>query len=173
MPERRGPRVIAGLVPFGRVEKAELAGETTGFIEYVAERDTHRLLGCHVVGHQAADLVYDAVVVMRAQGLIDDLAVAVGVFPTVQEAMEGAARAVLRKAAPEEVSRAARHGETRRRWELMALTCPACGGEFESQDQLDAHTRADHGGGFRCPACGAEFESQEQLDEHSRAEHGA
>ena len=79
-------------------------GETRGFIKYVAERDTHRLLGCHVVGYQGADLVYDAVVVTRAEGLIDDLALAVGVFPTLQEGMEGVARAVLRKAAPEEVS---------------------------------------------------------------------
>jgi pyruvate/2-oxoglutarate dehydrogenase complex dihydrolipoamide dehydrogenase (E3) component len=100
----QGHDVLAGLVPFGRIEKAELIGETAGFIKYVAERDTHRMLGCHVVGHQAADLVYDAVVVMRAGGRIDDLAMAVGVFPTVQEGMEGAARAVLRKAAPEEVS---------------------------------------------------------------------
>ena len=89
------------------------AGEAGGFIMYVAERDTRRLLGCHVVAHQAADLVYDAVVVMRVEGLIDDLAMAVGVFPTVQEGREGAARAVLRKAAPEEVSGplvTARHG---------------------------------------------------------------
>jgi pyruvate/2-oxoglutarate dehydrogenase complex dihydrolipoamide dehydrogenase (E3) component len=100
----RGHDVIAGLVPFGRIEKAELIGETAGFIKYVADRDTHRLLGCHVVGYQAADLVYDAVVVMRREGLIDDLALAVGVFPTLQEGMEGVARAVLRKAAPEEVS---------------------------------------------------------------------
>ena len=75
-------------------------GETRGFIKYVAERDTHRLLGCHVVGYQGADLVYDAVVVTRAEGLIDDLALAVGIFPTLQEGMEGVARAVLRKAAP-------------------------------------------------------------------------
>ncbi len=100
----QGHDVIAGLVPFERIEKAELIGETRGFIKYVAERGTHRLLGCHVVGYQAADLVYDAVVVMRAEGLIDDLALAVGVFPTLQEGMEGVARAVLRKAAPEEVS---------------------------------------------------------------------
>jgi pyruvate/2-oxoglutarate dehydrogenase complex dihydrolipoamide dehydrogenase (E3) component len=101
----RGHDVIAGsLVPFERIEKAELIGETAGFIKYVAERDTHRLLGCHVVGYQAADLVYDAVVVMRREGLIDDLALAVGVFPTLQEGMEGVARAVLRKVAPEEVS---------------------------------------------------------------------
>jgi dihydrolipoamide dehydrogenase len=101
---RENHDVIAGLVPFERIEKAELIGETGGFIKYVAERETHRLLGCHVVGYQAADLVYDAVVVLRAGGLIDDLALAVGVFPTLQEGMEGVARAVLRKAAPEEVS---------------------------------------------------------------------
>jgi len=100
----QGYDVMAGLVPFERIEKAELIGETRGFIKYVAERETHRLLGCHVVGYQAADLVYDAVVVIRAQGLIDDLALAVGVFPTLQEGMEGVARALLRKAAPEEVS---------------------------------------------------------------------
>jgi len=37
----------------------------------------------------------------------------------------------------------------------MALTCPACGAEFETQEQLDEHTRTEHGSSFRCPACGA------------------
>jgi pyruvate/2-oxoglutarate dehydrogenase complex dihydrolipoamide dehydrogenase (E3) component len=99
-----GDDAIAGLVPFERVEKAELIGETNGFIKYVADRSTHRLLRCHVVGPAAADLVYDAVVVMRAGGRIDDLATAVGVFPTLQEGMEGAARGLLRRIAPEEVA---------------------------------------------------------------------
>lgn len=99
-----GHDVVAGLVPFERVEKAKLIGETNGFIKYVAEKTTHRLLGCHVVGVAGADLVYDAVVVMRAGGRIDDLATAVGVFPTLQEGMEGAARGLLRNDAPEEVA---------------------------------------------------------------------
>ena len=99
-----GHDAIAGLVPFERVEKAELIGETAGFIKYVADRSTHRLLGCHVVGPAAADLVYDAVVVMRGGGRIDDLATAVGVFPTLQEGMEGAARGLLRRIAPQEVA---------------------------------------------------------------------
>lgn len=59
----------------------------------------------------------------------------------------------------------------------MAFTCPPCGGEFESQEQLYAHARQEHGGakirGFRCPACGGEFESQESLHAHARAEHAA
>lgn len=59
----------------------------------------------------------------------------------------------------------------------MAFRCPACGAEFETQEELDAHTREEHqaqqASGFRCPACGAEFETQETLDAHSEAEHGA
>lgn len=55
----------------------------------------------------------------------------------------------------------------------MALTCPACGAVFETQDQLDEHTKSEHGSSFRCPACGAEFESQEKLDEHTKSEHAA
>ena len=53
----------------------------------------------------------------------------------------------------------------------MALTCPACGAEFETLEQLDEHTRTAHGSSIRCPACGAEFESQDQLDEHVMATH--
>jgi predicted RNA-binding Zn-ribbon protein involved in translation (DUF1610 family) len=59
----------------------------------------------------------------------------------------------------------------------MAFTCPVCGGEFDSLEALEAHTRADHPGEGKarvvCPACGAELGSQEELDAHARAEHGA
>lgn len=99
----RGHDVAAGLVTFDRVEKAELIGETTGLIKYVIDRRTHRLLGCHVIGPQAADLIYDAVLVMRHGGTLDELAKAVGIFPTLQEGMEGTARGLLRRVAPEEV----------------------------------------------------------------------
>jgi uncharacterized C2H2 Zn-finger protein len=56
----------------------------------------------------------------------------------------------------------------------MAVRCPTCGGEFDSQAALDAHTRSEHGsetGTFRCPACGMQFGSQRELDEHTRSEH--
>src|SRR6266508_1719360 len=100
----RGDDVVAGLVPVDRFEKAELMGETRGFVKFVADAASHRLLGCHVVGPFGADLVYGAAIVMRSGGRLDDLAMAVGVFPTLQEGIEGTARAVLRKVAPEEVS---------------------------------------------------------------------
>src|SRR5919109_3306104 len=53
----RGMDVAVGLVTFDQIEKAELIGETAGLIKYVAERSSRRLLGCHVAGPNAADLV--------------------------------------------------------------------------------------------------------------------
>lgn len=71
----------------------------------MVERPTRRLLGCHVIGPQGPDLVYDAVVVMRHDGTLDELAEAVGIFPTLQEGMEGAARALLHQLAPDVAAR--------------------------------------------------------------------
>jgi dihydrolipoamide dehydrogenase len=68
------------------------------------DRQPHRLLGCHVIGPDAENLIYDAILVMRHGGTIDEIAKAVGIFPTLQEGMEGIARGLLRKVAPEEVS---------------------------------------------------------------------
>jgi pyruvate/2-oxoglutarate dehydrogenase complex dihydrolipoamide dehydrogenase (E3) component len=81
-----GYDLAAGLVTFDRVEKAEIIGETAGFIKYVADRRTHRLLGCHVIGPAAADLVYDAVIVMRRRGTLDELASPSASFPRSRKA---------------------------------------------------------------------------------------
>jgi pyruvate/2-oxoglutarate dehydrogenase complex dihydrolipoamide dehydrogenase (E3) component len=93
-----------GLVTFDNVAKAKLIGETSGLIKYVFDRSTHHLLGCHVIGPAAAELIYTAILVMRHHGTIDEIARAVGIFPTLQEGMEGTARALLRKVAPQEVA---------------------------------------------------------------------
>lgn len=102
----QGHDVAAGLVTFDQIEKAQFIDETTGLIKYVIDRTTHRLLGCHVIGPDADNLIYDAIV-MRHGGTIDEIAKAVGIFPTLQEGMEGmegTARGLLRKVAPEEVA---------------------------------------------------------------------
>jgi pyruvate/2-oxoglutarate dehydrogenase complex dihydrolipoamide dehydrogenase (E3) component len=99
----RGMDVAAGLVSFDQIAKAELIGETAGLIKYVVERSSRRLLGCHVIGPNAADLVYTGILVMRRGGTLDEIAKAVGIFPTLQEGMEGAGRGLLRKLAPDEV----------------------------------------------------------------------
>jgi pyruvate/2-oxoglutarate dehydrogenase complex dihydrolipoamide dehydrogenase (E3) component len=98
-----GIKTAVGLVSFDRVERAKLIGETSGLIKYVVERSSRRLLGCHVVGPNAADLVYDAVLVMRHNGTLDEIGTAVGIFPTLQEGMEGTAKGLLTKLTPHEL----------------------------------------------------------------------
>jgi len=98
-----GIDTAVGLVTFDRIEKARLIGETSGLIKYVVERSSRRVLGCHVVGPNAADLVYDVVLVMRHNGTLDEIGTAVGIFPTLQEGMEGTAHGLLRKLTPHEL----------------------------------------------------------------------
>ncbi len=71
-------------------------------VKFVVDRPSRRLLGCHIAGPSAADLLYDAVIAMRQRGTIELLAKAVGVFPTLQEGMEGSARSVLRSIPPQD-----------------------------------------------------------------------
>ncbi|MGQ0540159.1 MAG: dihydrolipoyl dehydrogenase family protein [Gemmatimonadaceae bacterium] len=93
----RGLSVAVGIVTLDRVEKAQLLGETAGLIKYVVERKSRRILGCHVIGPNAAELVYDAVLVMHRDGILDEIGSAIGVFPTLQEGMEGTAKGLMRK----------------------------------------------------------------------------
>jgi hypothetical protein len=71
------------------------------------------VLGCHVIGPRAADLIYDVILVIRHEGPIDEIARAVGIFPTLQEGMEGTATGMLRKLAPSEARGPLGPGESR------------------------------------------------------------
>jgi pyruvate/2-oxoglutarate dehydrogenase complex dihydrolipoamide dehydrogenase (E3) component len=103
----QGLEVAVGVVTFDQVPRAQLIGETTGLIKYVIERASHRLLGCHVIGPSAAELLYSVTPILRRRGTIAELARAVGIFPTLQEGMEGAARGLLRRLSPGEARRQA------------------------------------------------------------------
>ena len=148
-----GVDVLAGTVGFDQVEKAELIGETRGVIKVVAERGSRRLVGLHIAGPAAADLVYDGALVLRRQGTVDDIAGTIGIFPTLQEGVEGTARAVIRALgvagpeAPLPGNHEARH-----------LACPACAAEYELTQKLQAHAMEAPAGSFACGACAAEYD---------------
>jgi pyruvate/2-oxoglutarate dehydrogenase complex dihydrolipoamide dehydrogenase (E3) component/predicted RNA-binding Zn-ribbon protein involved in translation (DUF1610 family) len=180
-----GYDVAVGLVTYDKIEKAELIGAEVGLIKYVVERDSRRLLGCHVIGHQAADLVWTASVVLRRRGVLDDLATAVGIFPTLAEGMEGTARGLLRRLAPDvatgplAVAPAPRRSQEDAMAASGTFTCPACGAEFDVQERLEERPEPAAKAGsvektareatepvsFQCPACGADYDTEEQLGE--------
>lgn len=146
-----GLDVLAGTVGFDQVEKAELIGETRGVIKVVAERGSRRLLGLHIVGPAAADLVYDGALVLRRRGTVDEIASTIGIFPTLQEGVEGTARAVLRSlgVAGLAASFTAHH-------ESGSLACPACAAEYELKPKAEAAQVS--AGSFACAACAAEYD---------------
>jgi pyruvate/2-oxoglutarate dehydrogenase complex dihydrolipoamide dehydrogenase (E3) component len=185
-----GYDTAVGLVTYDRIEKAELIGADVGLIKYVVERNSHQLLGCHVIGHQAADLVWSAAVVLRRRGTLDELAMAVGIFPTLAEGMEGTARGLLRRLAPEmaagplAVVSADGLSQEAAMPARGSFTCPACGAEFDVEERLgevgapaappppgrsgSAQPSATEPVSFHCAACGADFETQERLVEIER-----
>jgi pyruvate/2-oxoglutarate dehydrogenase complex dihydrolipoamide dehydrogenase (E3) component len=183
-----GHDVAVGLVTYDKIEKAEIIGADLGFIKYVVDRDSRRLLGCHVIGRQAADLVWSAALVLHRRGTLDELATAVGIFPTLAEGMEGTARGLIRRLAPDAVAvplaaAPILHPSAEVTMTMSNITCPACGAEFEvgvrlepaaSANETPAPDRpgsappAEEPVSFQCLACGADFEAQEQLVEIER-----
>ena len=65
--------------------RAMTMGENTGFIKLIYDKETEEILGCHIVGPNATDLVAEVVAVMESEGTITELGRAVHPHPTVSE----------------------------------------------------------------------------------------
>ncbi len=71
--------------------KANFAGD--GFVKILADKDTDRILGCHVIGPAAGDLIHEVCVAMEFGASAQDLAMTCHAHPTYSEAMREAALA--------------------------------------------------------------------------------
>ena len=71
--------------------KANLA--TEGFVKLLADSETDRILGCHVIGPAAGDLIHEVCVAMEFGAAAEDLARTCHAHPTFSEAMREAALA--------------------------------------------------------------------------------
>ncbi|MCL6610119.1 MAG: dihydrolipoyl dehydrogenase [Peptococcaceae bacterium] len=92
--EERGISVETGKFSFIASGKAQAMGETDGFAKVLADPDTGRILGVHIVGPHAADLIAEAVVAMRAGFTAEQLAETIHAHPTLSETLMEAAGAV-------------------------------------------------------------------------------
>ena len=71
--------------------KAQFAGD--GFVKILADAETDRILGCHIIGPQAGDLIHEVCVAMEFGASAQDLALTCHAHPTVSEAVREAALA--------------------------------------------------------------------------------
>ena len=89
-----GVEFKSGSFPFAASGRALATGESTGFVKVIAEKKTDTILGVHVFGPAAADIVQQAVVAMEFGASAEDLGLTIFSHPTVSEALHEAALAV-------------------------------------------------------------------------------
>jgi dihydrolipoamide dehydrogenase len=90
----RGYDVRVGTFPFGVLGRAKIAGEIDGFVKVVAEKKYDELLGVHMIGARATELVAEAALALRMEATVEELMRTIHAHPTLSEAVGEAAHAV-------------------------------------------------------------------------------
>ena len=88
----------AGTFPFMANGRARALGDTTGMVKVLADGKTDRILGVHIIGPMASELIAEAVVAMEFGAAAEDIALICHAHPSLSEAMKEAALAVNKRA---------------------------------------------------------------------------
>jgi dihydrolipoamide dehydrogenase len=91
----RGYRVRVGRFPFAASSKASILGENEGMVKVVSEENYGELLGVHIIGAHATDLIAEAVVALEHEATAESLMRAVHAHPTLSEAVMEAAHGAV------------------------------------------------------------------------------
>jgi dihydrolipoamide dehydrogenase len=94
----QGLEVAVGACPFQANARARCLGETTGSVKMLADARTDRVLGVHILGPRASDLIAEAAIAMEFGASSEDIARSVHAHPTLPEAIKEAALAVAKRA---------------------------------------------------------------------------
>ena len=85
-----GLKIKTGKFPFAANSKASILGQHEGFIKVVAEEQYGEVLGVHIIGPQATEVIAEAVAALQLEATLDDMLFTVHAHPTVWEAMSDA-----------------------------------------------------------------------------------
>jgi dihydrolipoamide dehydrogenase len=92
--KERGFDVKVGKFPWTALGKARILGATEGFVKVVSEGKYGEILGVHIVGPHATDLIAEAGVALKAEATVDDLIHTIHAHPTLAEGIHEAAHGV-------------------------------------------------------------------------------
>jgi dihydrolipoyl dehydrogenase len=90
----QGYDVKVGKFPFTANSRASIVGEHEGFIKIVSENEYGEILGVHIIGPQATELIAEAVTAMELEATVEDLMWTIHAHPTLAEAMLDASNSV-------------------------------------------------------------------------------
>jgi dihydrolipoamide dehydrogenase len=89
----RGYDVVIGTFKFGILGRARIANEIEGFVKIVAEKKYDEILGVHMIGPRATELVAEATLALRLECTVEELVRTIHAHPTMSEAVGEAAHA--------------------------------------------------------------------------------
>jgi dihydrolipoamide dehydrogenase len=92
--KEKGHEVKVGKFPFAGNSKATIVGSHDGFVKIVADAKYGEILGVHIIGPQATELIAEAVAVMTLEGTVDELMFTIHAHPTLSESLLDAYGAV-------------------------------------------------------------------------------
>ncbi|MAZ83826.1 MAG: dihydrolipoyl dehydrogenase [Hoeflea sp.] len=92
-----GVKYKSGKFPFSANGRARAMLATDGFVKFLADAETDRVLGCHIVGVGAGEMIHEAAVLMEFGGSSEDLGRTCHAHPTMSEAVREAALATFAK----------------------------------------------------------------------------
>jgi dihydrolipoamide dehydrogenase len=95
---KKGRAVKVGKFPFAALGRAIANADTDGFVKVVIDADSKEVLGIHVVGNGASDVIAEAALAIEMGALADDISLTIHAHPTLPEAIMEAAKASLGEA---------------------------------------------------------------------------
>ncbi|PHS72215.1 MAG: dihydrolipoyl dehydrogenase [Cycloclasticus sp.] len=93
-----GRKIKIGTFPFAASGRAQALGDTTGMVKMISCAESDQILGVHIIGPQASELIAEAVLAMEYSASTEDLALTIHAHPTLSEALHEAALAVNNRA---------------------------------------------------------------------------
>lgn len=94
----KGIEFVVGKFPFAASGRALSLNETDGFTKVVAEKESHRVLGVHIVGPEASELIAEGGLAIEMGATLEDIALTVHAHPTLPETMMEAAEMAMGQA---------------------------------------------------------------------------
>lgn len=88
----RGAQYVVGKNNYSASAMGMALRSDSGFVKLMIEKGTRKILGCHIVGHEASVLIHQIIPLVRTQGTLDDLLYMVYIHPALSEIVRNAAR---------------------------------------------------------------------------------
>jgi NAD(P) transhydrogenase len=93
--KKDGVDYVVGRGWFNKSGRGQIIGDTTGLLKLNVDRHTRKILGVHIVGESASELIHIGQLVMNLNGTVDDLQQNVFNYPTLAECYKLAAKDCL------------------------------------------------------------------------------